>query len=346
MDFTFLLLSWYKDNKRDLPWRHTTNPYYIWLSEIILQQTRVDQGLPYYHSFINNFPTIKDLAIASEDQVLKLWQGLGYYSRARNLHKTARTIYYEKANKFPQSYKEIIKLHGIGPYTAAAISSFAFKEPIAVVDGNVFRVLSRIFGIYEDISKVKNRHVFQNLANELISIEQPDLFNHALMDFGSLICTPTNPKCASCNFQNHCYAFLKKQTTTLPVKNSKTKVKNRYLNYIILKTGDKVAIQQRIKKDIWQQLYQFPLIETPTPNDKNVLKILSQQYRNQTIIKLTQQPIKHKLSHQQLYINIYMIENMVHDQHYKTAAIQELANFAFPIVLWNFIKDFFKLEKK
>src|SRR5690606_28087276 len=207
MDFTRQLLLWYQKNKRDLPWRNTTNPYYIWLSEIILQQTRIEQGLPYYLSFTENFPTLKDLATANEDAVLKLWQGLGYYSRARNLQFTTKTIYFDLNNTFPYHHHNSIKLKGIGPYTAAGIASFAYKEPVGVVDGNVFRVLSRFFGIFDDISLGRTRTVFQDLVNELISKEQPDLFNHAIMDFGATVCTPAQPKCNGCPLQNGCYAF-------------------------------------------------------------------------------------------------------------------------------------------
>lgn len=345
MDFTLRLLSWYKENKRNLPWRNTSNPYYIWLSEIILQQTRVEQGLPYYHSFVTAFPTLKDLATATEDKVLKLWQGLGYYSRARNLHAAAKTIYFDCNNEFPQNYNDIIKLKGVGPYTAAAIASFAFKEPVAVVDGNVFRVLSRYFGMYEDIAVAKNRNIFQNLANELISKKHPDLFNHAIMDFGATICTPANPKCNSCPFNDNCFAFLKNDITSLPVKTKKIKVKDRFLNYMILQSENEVALQQRTDKDIWQHLYEFPLMETTSLIEENVFEQLSQMYPASTIIKLTKQPIKHKLSHQQLHIDFYLIHTTEFPESLEITRIDELHQFAFPIVIWNFIKDFFKLDK-
>lgn len=345
MDFTHQLLNWYKKHKRSLPWRSTTNPYYIWLSEIILQQTRIEQGLPYYEAFTTKFPTLKDLATADEDAVLKLWQGLGYYSRARNLHFTAQYIYNELNGVFPKSYAEIIKLKGIGPYTAAAIASFAYKEPVAVVDGNVFRVLARFFGIYDDIAITKTRAVFQNLANELISTKHPDLFNHAIMDFGATVCLPANPKCNNCIFNENCFAFLKNELAQLPVKNKKISVKNRYLNYLILRKNNEIVIQQRTEKDIWQQLFELPLIETSTDNEEEFFLHLSNLYPNNSIKKVTANTVKHKLSHQQLHINFYEINVSNFTSNQQTSAIQDLHNYAYPIVIWNFLKDFFTLEK-
>ena len=345
MDFTRQLLLWYQKNKRDLPWRNTTNPYYIWLSEIILQQTRIEQGLPYYKNFTTKFPTLKDLATADEDAVLKLWQGLGYYSRARNLHFTAKTIYFDLNNTFPDNYNNILKLKGIGPYTAAAIASFAYKEPTAVVDGNVFRVLSRFFGIYDDIAVTKTRTVFQNLANELISKKQPDLFNHAIMDFGATVCVPANPKCGQCILNQNCYAFLKNKINQLPVKNKKIKVKNRFFNYLILKKDNKIALQQRINKDIWQQLYELPMIETLKDNEEELFEYLLDLFPESIIKKITPNAIKHKLSHQQLHISFYEIEVSDFDTKHLVVPLNQLDLYAYPIVLWNFLKDFFKLEK-
>ncbi len=345
MDFTNQLLNWYKKHKRNLPWRTTVNPYYIWLSEIILQQTRIEQGLPYYEAFTTKFPALKDLATANEDAVLKLWQGLGYYSRARNLHFTAQYIYNELNGVFPKSYTEIIKLKGIGPYTAAAIASFSYKEPVAVVDGNVFRVLARFFGIYDDIAITKTRTIFQNLANELISTKHPDLFNHAIMDFGATVCLPANPKCNSCIFNENCFAFLKNEVAQLPVKNKKISVKNRYLNYLILRKNNEIVIQQRTEKDIWQQLFELPLIETAADNEEELFVHLSNLYPNNSIKKVTANTIKHKLSHQQLHINFYEINVSKLTSNQKTSAINDLHNYAYPIVIWNFLKDFLMLEK-
>lgn len=345
MSFTNQLLHWYHQHKRELPWRNITNPYYIWLSEVILQQTRVEQGLPYYEAFIDNFPELKDLALADEDAVLKLWQGLGYYSRARNLHHTAKTIYFDLNNQFPNQYKEIIKLKGIGPYTAAAIASFAFKEPVGVVDGNVFRVLARFFGIFDDISQGKSRLVFQNLINELISKKQPDLFNHAIMDFGATVCTPAQPKCTDCPFQNSCYAFQKNEISQLPVKNKKVSVKNRYFHFVLFRSQGKIAIEQRFGKDIWHKLYQFPLIETFTPNEEDAFCQLTATYPGVSVKKLTTNSIRHKLSHQQLHIDFYEIELKKPDEKQHFVTIAEMEKYAFPIVLWNFIKEYLELKK-
>lgn len=345
MDFTENLLRWYAQNKRLLPWRNTTNPYYIWLSEIILQQTRVAQGLPYYQAFIETFPTLKDLALAPEDQVLKLWQGLGYYSRARNLHHTAKTIYFEMDNKFPVQYKHIISLKGIGPYTATAIASFAFKEPVGVVDGNVFRVIARFFGIYDDIAQAKTRGVFQELVDELISKKNPDFFNHAIMDLGATVCTPHNPLCTSCPLSDGCYANSSNVIKDLPVKTKKIKVTSRYFQYVLLKHQNGIAIVQRTANDIWQQLYQFPLIETENDIDESNYIALNDAFPNQEIKKINTQVIKHKLSHQLLHINFYVIDLLEGDEMYTFVPVNELDTYAYPIVVWNFIKDYLKLEK-
>lgn len=345
MDFTEKLLHWYGKNKRDLPWRNTKNPYYIWLSEVILQQTRIEQGLPYYQAFTQNFPSLKDLANASEDSVLKLWQGLGYYSRARNLHHTAKTVYFDLNNEFPKQFNEIIKLKGIGPYTAAAIASFAFKEPVGVVDGNVFRVMARYFGIYDDIALPKTRTVFQNLVNELISKEHPDTFNQAIMDLGSTICSPANPKCSECPVQDSCVAFLENTISQLPVKIKKITIKDRFFNFVIIKNENQIAIEQRAEKDIWQKLYQFPLIETKDNIEENIYKQLTESYPNQSIKKLTNNSIKHKLSHQQLHIDFYEIETNQTIENHQFIELSNLDQYAYPIVIWNFMKDYFKLEK-
>lgn len=345
MDFTKDLLNWYSKNKRDLPWRNTVDPYKIWLSEIILQQTRIEQGLPYYQAFTKNFPTITDLALASEDDVLKLWQGLGYYSRARNLHYTAKYIYNDLNGSFPNTFTEIQKLKGIGPYTAAAIASFAFKEPKAVVDGNVFRVLARVFGIYDDIATSKTRNIFQELADQLISRKNPDLFNHAIMDFGATVCQPANPKCDSCIFNDHCFAYLQNEVSSLPVKIKKINVKNRYLNYLILSHDNKIVIEQRDSKDIWQKLYQLPVLETNDSNEENLFNTLEKMYPDNTIKKITQHTIKHKLSHQLLHINFYEVSVNGFKNQQQTASIENLHLYAYPIVIWNFLKDFFWLEK-
>ncbi len=238
MDFSNTLINWYLQNKRELPWRNTKNPYYIWLSEIILQQTRVAQGLPYYLNFITTFPTVKALANTSEEEVLKLWQGLGYYSRARNLHATAKHISAELNGIFPNNYADLLKLKGVGEYTAAAIASFSYNEDIAVVDGNVFRVLSRFFGVESDISDNKTRKEFQSLANSILPKGKASDFNQAIMEFGAIQCVPKSPNCSDCIFNTNCYALQKNKVGELPVKTKKIKIKNRFLNYIIVKDSN------------------------------------------------------------------------------------------------------------
>ncbi|MGY8943774.1 MAG: A/G-specific adenine glycosylase, partial [Flavobacteriales bacterium] len=261
MKFSNTLIYWYLQNNRELPWRKSKNPYFIWLSEIMLQQTRVAQGLAYYLKFTTSFPTVFDLAKADESTVLKMWQGLGYYSRARNLHFSAKQISKELNGVFPSTYEEIIKLKGIGDYTASAISSICFNEPTAVVDGNVYRVLSRYFGINTPTNSTLGIKEFKTLAQTLIDTSQPGTYNQALMDFGALHCKPQNPLCETCPFSDSCVAFEKKLTKELPVKEKKIKVRKRYFNFLVIKTdAHKTILTERKGKGIWQGLYQFPLI--------------------------------------------------------------------------------------
>jgi A/G-specific adenine glycosylase len=255
------IIAWYNLHKRELPWRHTSDPYKIWLSEIILQQTRVAQGLPYYTKFTEAFPSVSDLAHASESEVLRLWQGLGYYARARNLHYTAKVITHELNGVFPNDYVGLLKLKGIGSYTAAAIASFAYNEPVAVVDGNVFRVLARLFGIEVDIASHQAKKVFFDVATQLMPPTQASVFNQAMMEFGAIQCQPVSPDCLLCPLQSDCVAFRQGLVKTLPVKSKKTKVRERFFNYIVFKFQDAVAIHQRTDRDVWQGLYDFKLIE-------------------------------------------------------------------------------------
>jgi A/G-specific adenine glycosylase len=262
--FSDLLLEWYdQTNKRILPWKASQNPYHIWLSEIILQQTRVEQGKPYYVKFIDKYPTLKELAAADESEVMKLWQGLGYYSRARNMLETAKFIDKEYDSIFPNQYVLIKKLKGVGDYTAAAIASFAFNLPYAVVDGNVFRVLSRCFEISTAIDSGKGKKTFTYLANSLLSIQRPADFNQAIMDLGALICTPVSPKCKECPFIKICQASKNNTTAAFPVKSKKMVKKNRYFYYFVWKSiENKTVIKKRMEKDIWKGLYDFPLFES------------------------------------------------------------------------------------
>ena len=341
MEFSNSLIHWYLQNKRELPWRNTTNPYLIWLSEIILQQTRVAQGLPYFLAFTETFPTVFDLAKAEEEQVLKLWQGLGYYSRARNLHATAKFIANELNGEFPDNYNELIKLKGVGEYTAAAIASFSFNQPVAVVDGNVFRVLSRYFNIDSDISDGKTKTEFQNLAQEVLPNNNPALFNQAIMEFGALQCVPQNPNCNSCIFSSSCAALQYNKVTQLPVKSKKTKVTNKFFNYLVLKDVDgNFIVQKREGKGIWENLYEFPLIETNELVSE--LDIMNQcaemKFYNQKpeeIIILNPHIIQHKLSHQNLHIRFFQLNFNVKLPDSKP--LSEINKLPFPIVIHNFM---------
>lgn len=343
MTFSNLLIQWYLQNKRDLPWRNTTNPYPIWLSEIILQQTRVAQGTPYFYNFLNQFPTVNHLAQADEQQVLKLWQGLGYYSRARNLHQTAQYIVNELDGIFPNSYAGLLRLKGIGEYTAAAIASFAYNEPVPVVDGNVFRVLSRYFGIESDISLGKTKKEFTALAAELLPKDQPALFNQAIMEFGALQCVPKSPSCEDCIFNTSCVALQKGLVGELPVKSKKLKVSHRYFNYIVVTdTNGNTKLQQRTDKGIWYNLYEFPLIETQQEEGFETIAPLIQNDASfgASVISIQEvNPISivHKLSHQHLHIKFWKVtlDGALDDG----VTDQQLKAFPFPIVIHNFIED-------
>lgn len=309
--FAETLIRWYTHQHRDLPWRQTRNPYPIWLSEIILQQTRVVQGLPYYERFLEAYPTVIDLANAPEQDVLRLWQGLGYYSRARNLHQTAKHIAYQLNGTFPASYKELLKLKGIGPYTAAAIASFAFDERVAVVDGNVYRVLARIFGIGLDIASTEGQKKFAQLASELISETAPALYNQAIMEFGAVHCTPTSPDCLLCPFQGACEANLTGRVSQLPVKLKKTKVRERHFNYLVFIKNNRWALKQRTERDVWQQLYDFYLVEThdnAESFDSLSLPALLQDTLCHSIITEPTQTYTHILSHQRIFAKFWKVE--------------------------------------
>lgn len=342
MDFHNILIKWYLQNKRDLPWRKTVDPYQIWLSEIMLQQTRVAQGTPYFFSFTKEFPTVKDLAEASEEKVLKLWQGLGYYSRARNLHKTAQYISNDLNGVFPGAYAELLKLKGVGEYTAAAIASFSYNECVPVVDGNVFRVLSRYFDIESDIALPATKKEFAALASELMPKDNPAIFNQAIMEFGALQCVPKSPDCSVCVFNESCAALQKGKVNMLPVKSKKVKVTNRYFNYLILEDeAGNTLIQKRTAKGIWHNLYEFPLIESETIIDfKSVLEIARDvTFSQYTIIGMedyNNSTIVHKLSHQHLHIQFWKIK--VKGKIENGIDREQLKTFPFPIVIYNFIE--------
>ncbi len=345
MNFTKSLIVWYLRHKRDLPWRHTTDPYRIWLSEIMLQQTRVAQGMPYYFAFTEHFPTVFDLANASEEQVLKLWQGLGYYSRARNLHKTAQIVAFEFGGNFPGNYTELLKLKGVGEYTAAAIASFSYDEAVPVVDGNVFRVLSRYFDIETDIANASAKKEFAALAFELMPKNDPAFFNQALMEFGALQCVPKNPDCMACPLQSGCLALKYKKVNQLPVKSKKTKVKNRFLNYLVLSDENgQTAIQKRTAKGIWHNLYEFPLIETETESEANIEFIAEKAaaiFRNVSSVAELK-AVNHKLTHQNLNIVFWKVN--VSGTITRGIDPDNLRTFPFPIVIFNFINEHYPVN--
>ncbi|KAF2079624.1 A/G-specific adenine glycosylase [Flavobacterium sharifuzzamanii] len=342
MDFHNILIKWYLQNKRDLPWRKTVDPYQIWLSEIMLQQTRVVQGMPYFFSFTKEFPTVKHLADAPEEKVLKLWQGLGYYSRARNLHKTAQYISNDLNGVFPDSYKELLKLKGVGEYTAAAIASFSYNEPVPVVDGNVFRVLSRYLDVESDIALPATKKEFTALAQELMPKDNPALFNQAIMEFGALQCVPKSPDCSVCVFNESCAALQKGKVNMLPVKSKKLKVTNRYFNYLILEDVlGNTLIQKRTQKGIWHNLYEFPLLEMESIVGFNEVseKAKEEIFSEYTIISIedcSESTIVHKLSHQHLHIQFWKIK--VQEKIENGIDSQKIKTFPFPIVIYNFIE--------
>jgi A/G-specific adenine glycosylase len=344
LDFATKITSWYKINKRELPWRNTNNPYFIWLSEIILQQTRVDQGMAYYLKFVHEFPTVKELAKAEDETVLRLWQGLGYYSRARNLHFTAKLIVENYNGVFPADFQEIKKLKGVGEYTAAAIASFAFNLPHAVLDGNVFRVLSRIFGIDLPIDSTKGKKYFLELCNELLDKKNPALFNQAIMEFGALQCVPKNPSCTSCIFIGNCIAFSKNKVFELPIKSKSLVRKNRYFNYLIITHQQNVIIKKRTENDIWQNLYDFPLIETEISIELTELKL---KIKNHDLLKnkswsldKVSSTVKHVLSHRDIYTSFFHIK--MEDQpsiknNYILCQANQLDNYGMPRVITRYL---------
>lgn len=301
-----ILLKWYKLNKRDLPWRNTNNPYFIWLSEVILQQTRVIQGLPYYQKFTENFPDIQSLANASEREVLGLWQGLGYYSRARNLHASAKILIDTNGGKLPTGYEQLLKVKGIGPYTAAAIASFAYNEKVPVIDGNVYRVLSRIFGISTDIASNAGIKEFKELAWKVIPEKDHSTYNQAIMEFGALQCVPVNPNCQDCPLSDLCFANKHNLQSSLPVKSKAIKKTTRYFNYLCLRNKSAIIFKERTGKDIWKGLFEFPVIET----EKLItLKELKKHLDpDKIIVNETSKAYKHILSHQTIFAKFWIID--------------------------------------
>ncbi|HMP98184.1 MAG TPA: A/G-specific adenine glycosylase [Cyclobacteriaceae bacterium] len=344
-NFSAKVIAWYQANKRELPWRQTRDPYHIWLSEIILQQTRVAQGMPYYFRFIETFSSIKTLAEASEEKVLSVWQGLGYYSRARNLHKCARVIQDNFNGQFPPNYHELIKLPGIGPYTAAAIASICFNEPVAVIDGNVFRLFARYFGIEDDISIPATRSKFQHLGNELIATTQPESFNQAIMEFGALHCTPRQPNCNTCVLEASCFARHRNMQEVLPVKSAKVKVKQRYIFYLVQVSAKGIWMKQRINEGIWEGMYDFPAFEfEKEPKRIDIMKQLALLNISKKSIKLISPVYKHVLTHQVLFVSFLIFnENAELERKFlknlKIKTFEALADLPKPVLIQRFLKD-------
>lgn len=302
--FSSILLAWYDQHKRDLPWRNTRDPYLIWLSEIILQQTRVAQGLDYYLRFAERFPSPRALADAAEDDVLKLWQGLGYYSRARNLHEAAKSM----NGVFPSTYEGVRALKGVGDYTAAAICSIAYNMPYAVLDGNVYRVLSRMYGIATPIDSVSGKKEFLALAQKMLDTRRPGDYNQAIMDFGATVCTPQSPACLTCPLAEQCTARRENRAEQLPVKGQKTKVSARYFHYIYVEQGGDTWLHKRGAGDVWQNLYEPVLLETPEPRaDISALPGYKKLFGRRTS-SLVAGPVKHVLSHRIIYADLYRVK--------------------------------------
>ncbi|MEQ6168336.1 A/G-specific adenine glycosylase [Ekhidna sp. MALMAid0563] len=342
--FAERLINWYTERKRDLPWRNTKDPYPVWLSEIILQQTRVEQGMPYWQRFVETYPSIQDLADAREENVLRLWQGLGYYSRARNLHATAKHVSNVLDGNFPSKYAEILKLKGIGPYTAAAIASICFDEPKPVVDGNVFRFASRYFGVEADISKASTRKVFEKILSEEISKAHPGTFNQAMMEYGATVCAP-NPKCEDCTFRLDCFAYQHKKQKVLPVKTGKTKVRDRYFHYVVFKNQDSFLLKERVEKDVWGGLFDFYLIEGATSEGEVMEEIQKAFGISNLSLEETSEPFKHILSHQKIYATFYTVsisddatKTVTKKSSLKPYSAEEVLNLPKPKLIVNYLQ--------
>ncbi|MBV6645959.1 MAG: A/G-specific adenine glycosylase [Cyclobacteriaceae bacterium] len=333
-----IITSWYHQHKRDLPWRRTKNPYHVWLSEIILQQTRVAQGLPYFDRFVATFPTVTDLANADEQDVLRLWQGLGYYSRARNLHKAAKTVTEKYSGRFPETYKELLNLPGVGPYTAAAIGSICFDAPEPVLDGNVYRVIARLFGIDADIANPKSRGAFMDVLYRMIPNTNAGDFNQAMMEFGARVCTPKAPECNQCLVNDSCFAFKYGKQDLLPVKIKKVKVKTRYFHYIVLQVEGGLAMRRRGPSDIWQGLYDFHLVESQESSfDVHSLGL--------PVAEVSPQ-IKHILTHRIIKAKFYLIaeqesiiKDLINKWNLEVYSYEQIVNLPKPKLIVDYLQQ-------
>lgn len=343
-NFSESLIKWYQEYKRELPWRESSDPYLIWISEIILQQTRVAQGYDYFLRFIHRFPDVASLAAAGEDEVMKYWQGLGYYSRARNLHAAARSM----NGVFPTTYAGVLALKGVGEYTAAAICSFAYGMPYAVVDGNVYRVLARYLGIDTPIDSTEGKKLFFALAGEMLDKAQPATYNQAIMDFGAMQCTPAAANCMSCPLADTCVALSKGLVAQLPVKQHKTKTTNRYFNYLYVRAGAYTYIHKRTGNDIWKNLFEFPLIETPESVSEEGLLALP-EFRvlfakgEVPVIRSVCRDVKHVLSHRVIYANFYEVtlpEQSTSFSAYQRIRIEDLEQYAVSRLVHAYIEKY------
>ncbi len=334
-----IIHRWYVENARDLPWRNTHDPYVIWLSEIILQQTRVNQGMPYFLKFMARYPDIFALAGASLDEIKKMWEGLGYYRRAENMHKTARIIAGQKNGKFPRSYEELLQLPGIGPYTAAAIASFAFDQPVAVADGNVHRVLARLFHIREPVNSSRGIKLFQQAADLFLDRSRPALHNQSLMEFGALQCLPKNPDCTKCPARNYCMAFASGKPEKLPVKKAKKPSRKRYFHYLVSVTSQGISARKRTADDIWRGLYEFPSVESEKElTQKEILQTFEKKFRIKPHQVQFITSVKHKLTHQDLYLHFWLTTTKLSDvQYFDSESIRAMA---FPVVMRRILEDF------
>ncbi|MBN1131619.1 MAG: A/G-specific adenine glycosylase [Bacteroidales bacterium] len=345
MKISKLLTEWYKKNARDLPWRHTQDPYLIWISEIILQQTQVKQGAGYYNRFIQKYPDVMALANASEKDVLMVWQGLGYYSRARNLLAAAKQIVTDFQGKLPCSWHELKKLKGIGDYTAGAIASIAFREPVVAIDGNVSRVISRLYGFEVPIDSKEGVKLIRDQTLKILDKDDPGTFNQALMELGALCCKPANPSCADCPLNAFCSALSKQKVHKIPVKTNRNLIRTRWFNYFIIKCNGYVFIEQRKKRDIWNSLFQFPLVETEGNLPRElVLEELSNQvnvFPEDSKVTSVSEPIQHKLTHQSIIARFFELElpenNLGWPEEWIKIPGEQLNHYPFPVLIKNYL---------
>lgn len=344
LNFARELIAWYQVHRRSLPWRETDNPYFIWISEAILQQTRVAQGLDYYLTFTRTFPSVQDLADAPIDAVMKVWQGLGYYMRARNLHKAAKIIMEKHNGQIPSTYEELLQLPGLGPYAAGAVASFAFHQPVPAIDGNVYRILARIFGIFESPGKATGKKIFRELCTEMMDRSQPHIYNQALIDFGALQCIPTMPNCAQCPFPSLCYAEANNLQLQLPTKERTLKLRTRFFHFFMIRFRNSTYIERREGKDIWNSLYQFPLVEVSqrmsiddVMRQQEVVDMIGHDY---SLIQSSDE-IRQLLSHQELFIRFHIVQlqsaRYELNSNYQRVPVSDIFNYQVPISIHNYL---------